>query len=351
MHAPQAGLGRASSFSDNGSNSHVVYSMNTSRRPSGGSPDLSYSQDVSNNGYFADPNDYFGGEIDGMSGLFKQSDIASIFPVPRQGAGDSPSASHGKAFEAAPQRGFPYSGSASGSSAVSSESLPPAPPSQTSPRPVQSSNSSPVNYNSGPSSLPFAGEMVDAGFMTSTDSGSSKFFGSMESNSGGSYPRRNSAPYQSQSQNRMNMNSLNSELDMIYLPRRNNSDPSSYLRPQFGGAGPSNNYPDSAASEVTVNGPFQNGTELYLEITCPVERIASVVGPRGSVIKEIGRKSGAFIFIPNDGSRDPSVGIVAIKAVRLDSAIIARDLVISAIERGQVNLSYEPSLSGLSLHG
>jgi rRNA processing protein Krr1/Pno1 len=349
MHAIQ---GRASSFSDGSSNSHVIYSISSSRRPSGGSPDLTYGQDVTNSGsYFADPNEFFGGEIEGMSGLFKQSDISNIFPLPRQGSGDSPSAPPGKVFEAAPQRGFPYAGNAPGSSGISSEPLPPAPPSQTSPRSVHSSNSSPVNYNNSSSSLPFGSEMVDAAYMASADSGSSKFFGPMDSSSGSSYMRRNSAPYQSQSQNRMNANSMNSELDMIYLPRRNNSDPSSYLRPQFGGAGPTNNYVDSGSSEVTVNGPFQNGSELYMEITCPVERIANVVGPRGSVIKEIGRKSGAFIFIPNDGSRDPSVGIVAIKAVRLDSAMVARDLVISAIERGQVNLSYEPNLSGLSLHG
>lgn len=348
MLAPQVGVGRASSFSDVNNSSHVVYSMNSSRRPSGGSSGESgYGPEASSNsGYFADPNDYFGGEIDGMSGLFKQSDIANIFPLPRSTSGDSTSASQGKMFDASNQRGFPYSGAVP-SSGGSSDALPPAPP-QTSPRSAHSSaNTSPATYNSTPPSVQFGPEIVDAAFLTGGDSGSSKFFGAMDGNNASGYLRRNSAPHQAQS--RMNVAPLNSELDNIYLPRRNNSDPASYLRPQFGGV--NNSFAESAPSEVTVNGPFQNGTELYIEITCPVERIVSVVGPRGSVIKEIGRKSGAFIFIPNDNSRDPSTGIVAIKAVRLDSAMLARDLVISAIERGQVNLSFEPNLSGLSLHG
>jgi rRNA processing protein Krr1/Pno1 len=80
--------------------------------------------------------------------------------------------------------------------------------------------------------------------------------------------------------------------------------------------------------------------EITVVIPCPIEKVGQIIGPRGTVIKEIGRRSGSSLSVRNEVSEDGEdvVGQVFIKAKTAESAEFARILVLAVIESGAAAL-------------
>lgn len=75
--------------------------------------------------------------------------------------------------------------------------------------------------------------------------------------------------------------------------------------------------------------------DIICVIPCPIDKVGQIIGPKGAVIKEIGRQSGATVSVRNEVSGDGDVvGQVVVKAQTEKSAEIAKKLILLILDSG-----------------
>lgn len=100
---------------------------------------------------------------------------------------------------------------------------------------------------------------------------------------------------------------------------------------------------DSSVPSSEVNPSEKRNSFHVLEMECPHAKVASVIGTRGVVVKEINRRTGCFISI-NQAFPDGHPRIITLKGI-YENVMEAQKMILSVIEHGPTALDPQKSFS------